>query len=242
MLNGLPTSAHTKSSGRKFDSKIAILGMAGRFPDSPDHPAFWDLLERGQDVQRRVPKDRFCAETYYDPSGKKRNTTHAPFGCFIPEPGLFDHAFFSMSPREAAQTDPMHRLVLTTAYKALEMYGYVPNATLSTQLNRIGTFYGQTSDGWRDVNAAQDIDTYFIPGGVRAFGPGRINYWFKFSGPSFSIDTACSSSLAAIQTACTALRVGDCDTAVVGGANGLTYLDIFSGLSRGQLLSKTGNC
>lgn len=76
-----------------------------------------------------------------------------------------------MSPREATQTDPMQRLALITAYEALEMAGYVPNRTPSTRLDRIGTFYGQTSDDWREINEAQDIDTYFITGGVRAFGP-----------------------------------------------------------------------
>ncbi len=147
-----------------------------------------------------------------------------------------------MSPREAAQTDPMQRLMLSTAYEAMEMAGIVPGRTPSTKTDRIGTFYGQTSDDWREVNAAQDIDTYFISGGVRAFGPGRINYHFKFSGPSFIIDTACSSSLAAIHLACTSLQAGQCDTAFAGGANVLTNPDIFSGLSRGHFLSKTGSC
>ncbi|KAI7676948.1 polyketide synthase, partial [Hortaea werneckii] len=136
-----------------------------------------------------------------------------------------------MSPREAAQTDPMGRLALVTAYEALEMSGYVPNRTPSTKLHRIGTFYGQTSDDWREINAAENVDTYFITGGVRAFAPGRINYYFKFSGPSYSVDTACSSSLAAIQLACTSLWAGDCDTACAGGLNVLTNPDIFSGLS-----------
>lgn len=77
---------------------------------------------------------------------------------------------------------------------------------------------------------------------MRAFAPGRINYHFKFSGPSFSVDTACSSSLAAINIACNSLWQGDCDTAVAGGLNVLTNPDIFAGLSRGQFLSKTGNC
>ena len=80
-----------------------------------------------------------------------------------------------MSPREAAQTDPMQRLAITTAYEAMEMAGFVKNTTPSTQAHRVGTFYGQTSDDWREINAAQDIDTYFITGGVRAFGPGRIS-------------------------------------------------------------------
>lgn len=71
---------------------------------------------------------------------------------------------------------------------------------------------------------------------------GRINYFFKFSGPSFSVDTACSSSMAAIQLACTSLWAEECDTAVAGGLNVMTNSDIFAGLSRGQFLSKTGNC
>jgi iterative type I PKS product template protein len=77
---------------------------------------------------------------------------------------------------------------------------------------------------------------------VRAFGPGRINYHFGFSGPSFSVDTACSSSMAAIQLACTSLRARDCDTVFAGGMNVMTNPDIFSGLSKGQFLSKTGSC
>ena len=123
----------------------------------------------------------------------------ANVGGFIDEPGLFDAPFFNMSPREAQQTDPMQRLALVTAYEALERAGYVANRTSATNLHRIGTFYGQASDDYREVNTAQEISTYFIPGGCRAFGPGRINYFFKFSGPSFSCDTACSSSLATIQ-------------------------------------------
>ncbi|RMZ70535.1 polyketide synthase [Pyrenophora seminiperda CCB06] len=235
-------AAEHNSRGRTQNDKIAIVGMSGRFPGAANPDALWELLEKGLDVHREVPADRFDAQAHCDPSGKGKNKSHTPFGCFIDEPGLFDPRFFNMSPREAAQTDPMGRLALTTAYEALEMSGYVPNRTPSTKLERIGTFYGQTSDDWREINAAENIDTYFITGGVRAFAPGRINYYFKFSGPSYSVDTACSSSLAAIQLACTSLWAGDCDTACAGGLNVLTNPDIFSGLSKGQFLSKTGSC
>lgn len=110
-------------------------------------------------------------KSHVDPDGKKRNTSHTPFGCFIDNPGHFDPRFFNMSPREAAQTDPMQRLALVTAYEALEMAGFVPNRTVSTTLDRVGTFYGQTSDDYREINASQNVDTYFITGGIRAFGP-----------------------------------------------------------------------
>ncbi|KAI0128181.1 putative polyketide synthase [Hypoxylon sp. NC0597] len=223
-------------------SKIAIVGMSCRMPNgATDTEKFWELLESGLDVHRKIPADRFDVETHYDPTGKRMNTSHTPYGCFIDEPGLFDAPFFNMSPREAEQTDPMQRLILVTAYEALERAGYVANRTTSTNLHRIGTFYGQASDDYREVNTGQEISTYFIPGGCRAFGPGRINYFFKFSGPSYSIDTACSSSLATIQTACVSLWSGDTDMVVAGGTNVLTNSDAFAGLCNGHFLSKTPN-
>ena len=215
--------------------------MSGRFPNAANHDIFWELLGRGTDTHKTIPNDRFD-QAHIDPTGQRKITSHTPYGCFIDEPGLFDPRFFRMSPRKATRTNPMHRLTLLTAYEALEMSGFVPNTTSSTKLHRTGSFYGQTSDDWREIQEGQDIDSYFIPGGVWAFAPGRINYYFKFSGPSFSVDTACSSSFAALQLAITSLQAGDCDTAVTGGMNVLTNPDIFSGLSRAQFLSKTGNC
>lgn len=98
---------------------------------------------------------------------------------------------------------------------------------------------------WKHIRISETdeilVNTDYIPGGCRAFGPGRINYFFKFSGPSFSCDTACSSSLATIQAACTSLQNGDTDTVVAGGMNILTNSDPFSGLSNGHFLSKTPN-
>lgn len=59
---------------------------------------------------------------------------------------------------------------------------------LSMRGSRIATFFGQTTDDWRECNASQDIDNFYIPGGMRAFGPGRLNYWFKWEGASYSIE------------------------------------------------------
>jgi hypothetical protein len=181
-------------------SKLAIVGMSCRLPGGATNTAkFWNLLEQGLDVSRRIPADRFDIDTHYDPTGKQLNKTMTQYGCFIDEPGLFDAPFFNMSPREAQVIDPQMRLSLVTAFEALERAGYVGNRTASTQLQRIGTYYGQAADDYREVNQGQQVSTFYIPGGCRAFGPGRINYFFKFAGPSYSIDTACSSGLAAIE-------------------------------------------
>ena len=222
-------------------SKIAVVGMSCRFPGGAnDIETFWQLLMEGRDVHDHIPSDRFNADTHVDPTGKKPNTSKTPYGCFVDDAGLFDAMFFNMSPREAEQTDPMHRLALVTAYEALESSGYVHGRGIHAR--RVGTFYGQASDDYREVNSGQDVSTYFIPGGCRAFAPGRINYFFKFWGPSFSVDTACSSSLAAIQAACTSLWSGDVDMAISGGLNILTNSDVYAGLSSGHFLSPTGGC
>ena len=234
--------ANINTTGKSDHSKIAIIGLSGRFPEAADPEKFWDLLYQGLDVHREVPSERWDVKTHVDPTGKTRNTSKIPYGCWINEPGLFDPRFFNMSPREALQADPAQRLALLTAYEALEMAGFVPDSTPSTQKNRVGIFYGMTSDDYREINSGQDIDTYFIPGGNRAFTPGRINYYFKFSGPSVSIDTACSSSLAAIHMACNSIWRNDCDSALAGGVNILTNPDNHAGLDRGHFLSTTGNC
>ncbi|KAH8585608.1 beta-ketoacyl synthase [Bisporella sp. PMI_857] len=223
-------------------SRIAIVGMAGRFPGAKDTRELWDVLAKGLDLHKEIPKDRFDVTTHVDPSGKTNNTSTTPYGCFIDEPGLFDPSFFRMSPHEASITDPMQRLALITAHEALEMAGFVPNRTPSSMLHRVGTFYGQTLDDYREVNASQKIDAFYVTGGLRPFGPGRIHYHYKFSGPSFIIDTACSSSLAAIQVACNSLWSGDCDTAIAGGMNIITGSDMYAGLSQGHFLSKAGPC
>lgn len=55
-------------------SKIAIVGMACRLPGgATDTEKFWELLENGLDVHRKIPADRFDIETHCDPSGKSLN-------------------------------------------------------------------------------------------------------------------------------------------------------------------------
>lgn len=245
----LPTPAPSKpslledvSSSSQGKSKLAIIGMSGRFPGAKDNEAFWDLLYQGLDVHKPVPALRWDAKTHVDPTGARKNTSATPFGCWLDDPAVFDARFFNISPREAPQIDPAQRLALMTAYEAIEQAGIVPDATPSTRRDRVGVFYGVTSNDWMETNSAQNIDAYFIPGGNRAFIPGRINYCFKFSGPSFAVDTACSSSLAGIHIACNSLWRGDIDTAIAGGTNVLTNPDFTSGLDKGHFLSRTGNC
>jgi len=50
MKNTIPSREY----GRMMESKIAIIGMSGRFPNAADHELFWEMLEKGLDVHREV--------------------------------------------------------------------------------------------------------------------------------------------------------------------------------------------
>ena len=135
----------------------------------------------------------------------------------------------------------MHRMMLLTAYEALESAGYYDNGDPNIRPMN-STFYGVAGDDYRQVNSGQDVDTNFITGGTRAFGPGRVNYYFGWKGPSMSIDTACSASAVAIHQAISSLKLKECDVALAGGANLLTCSDMFAGLSRAKFVCSTGPC
>ena len=82
-----------------------------------------------------------------------------PYGWWLKELGLFDANFFMTSLRETPQIDPAQRLALMTTYEAMEFAGLVPDSTPSTQSDRVGVFYGTTSNDWGEINSSQDVDT-----------------------------------------------------------------------------------
>lgn len=184
-----PLNGPAGSNGGSARSKLAILSASGRFPHADDMNAFWQILLHGVDTHELAPASRWDASAHVgsDPNKLAKNQSGTGFGCWLHNAGQFDAAFFNMSPREAPQVDPAQRLALLTATEALEQAGIVPNRTASTQKTRVGVYYGSTSNDWMETNSAQNVDTYFIPGGNRAFIPGRINYHHKFSGPRYAL-------------------------------------------------------
>ncbi|KAL7788075.1 putative polyketide synthase [Trichoderma afarasin] len=222
---------------------VAVVGMSSRLPGSEDVDSFWENLQAGRQFESEIPASRFDLEAHYDATGTRKNTTTSCYGCFLENPGFFDNRLFSISPREAEQMDPVHRILLMCSYEALQMAGYSPEATLSTNRNRIATYFAQAGDDYRECNANQDIDLFLIQGGTRAFAPGRLHNHYKWAGESHSVDTACSGSSTCIILAINALLSRECDTALAGGGSILTAPDMFAGLSRAGFLSKTpGGC
>ncbi|KAI0036587.1 polyketide synthase [Vararia minispora EC-137] len=221
---------------------IAIVGMAVNMPGAPDTRRLWAVLEEGLNTISEIPEHRFNVSRFTDPSSSKSGRSmKAHTGNFIDDPDGFDAKFFKISPREARSMDPQARVLLHTAYEALEDSGYVPGATPSFASETFGCYVGVATGDYVQ-NLRDDIDVYYSTGTLRAFLSGRISYAMKLSGPSVVLDTACSSSLVAIYQACRALTNHDCNAALAGGVNVITSPDMFLGLDRGHFLSPTGQC
>ena len=102
---------------------IAIIGMAGRFPGADDITSFWNNLAAGKETLT------FLSDAELIDAGVDAALLENPL--YINSCGnlegieLFDAGFFDMSRTEAEITDPQHRLLLETAYTALEDAGYL---------------------------------------------------------------------------------------------------------------------
>ncbi|KAI0458863.1 hypothetical protein F5B21DRAFT_499931 [Xylaria acuta] len=227
---------------RSGSGAVAIVGMSARFPQANDLEQFWELLMEGRTTHERIPHDRFDLDEFYDPSGTKKNTMMNTDGCFLSDPGAFDARLFNMSPREAIQVDPTHRLLLMTSLEALEKAGYNPNTGLPTRNKQTAVYFGQNADVWREFSAEQGVDAFTAPGILRAFSPGRVSHHFGFEGGSYSIDSACSSSATAIQLACSGLINRECDMALAGGAQIAGSPFEFSALGKSGFLAPSGGC
>jgi acyl transferase domain-containing protein len=77
----------------------------------------------------------------------------------------FDHRFFNISPREAKSMDPQQRVLLHTAYQALESAGYVPDATPSFRRATFGCYVGAATQDYAE-NLANNMDIHYSTGAL----------------------------------------------------------------------------
>ncbi|MEU4384283.1 type I polyketide synthase [Promicromonospora sp. NPDC023805] len=195
---------------------IAITGMGCRLPggvSSPDD--LWHMLINGLDGIRDVPEERWQGYAAAHPSQLRAVTKRAGF---INNAAAFDAAFFGITPREAEQMDPQQRILLETAWEALENAGVPPLSLAGTDT---GVFIGVGSDdyGRQMLEDLPRIEAWSGIGASMCATANRISYHLDLRGPSVAVDTACSSSLVAVHQACQALRSGEARVALAGGVN-----------------------
>ncbi|MBB5083246.1 polyketide synthase [Nonomuraea endophytica] len=226
---------------RAADEPVAVVGVGCRVPGAHGPEEFWRLLMDGRDAVGTVPGSRWAP--FDDGSAGAgealaRTTRH---GGFLADVAGFDAAFFGIAPGEAAVMDPQHRLLLETAWEALEHAGIAPR---SLRGSRTGTFVGISGNEYAYLTTADPakVDAWTATGAALSIAANRLSYLLDLRGPSLAVDTACSSSLVATHLAVRSLRAGESDLAVAAGVNLLLSPIITMAFDQGGGTSPTGRC
>jgi acyl transferase domain-containing protein/acyl carrier protein len=221
---------------------IAIVGMGCRLPGGVESPdSLWELAAAGLSTAGPVPADRWDAARLaglHDPELMSRATV----GCFVQgDVWAWEPEAFAVAPAERESVDPQARIMMEVAWEAVQHAGIPVDRIRGT---RTGVWIGNYSlDNLllqaRPVEDAADPAYLFgnFPAGVA----GRVAFSMDLRGPVMVVSTHCSSSLVAVDAACGALTLGECDMAVAGGVM-LMLAPQTHYCEAPLLLSRSGSC
>ncbi|KAL7794100.1 polyketide synthase [Trichoderma afarasin] len=225
------------------DNTVCIVGMACHLPGGITSPSgLWDYVYNKKSAQCTVPLDRYNIEGFYHKDGSRAGAMSVDGGYFIQEDvRKFDPSFFGINNLEASYMDPQQRKLLEVVYECFENSGLsMEDVSGSNTAVFVGNFTV-------DYSVMQSRDTDYVhrlaaTGGGTSIMSNRISHVFNLHGPSFTLDTACSSTIYALHQAVNAIKNGDCDAAIVAGANLITSPEQHFGTAKGGFLSPTSAC
>jgi FkbH-like protein len=246
----LITSQKTKGPRTYARCDIAVIGMACRFPGANSINEYWNNLLEGKETINHFT-DEELAKYELNYNELKNNPDYVKARGILKDIDKFDAGFFSMTPREAAITDPQHRVWLENAWDAFENAGFNPFCYTGS----VGVFAGGFVNTYLLNNVLRDpvkMENYIrmrstesleiYTGNDVAFIPTKTSYKFNLRGPAINVQTACSTSLVAISQACQSLINYDSDICLAGGVcitvpqeNGYLYQE-------GAITSPDGVC
>jgi acyl transferase domain-containing protein len=202
---------------------IAVVGMAGRFPQAADCDEFWANLRSGRECISFF-SDEELLDSGVDPALLSDPNYVKAWG-WMDGVDLFDAGFFDITAREAEITDPQIRLLLECAWESLENSGCDPER----YPGRIGVFAGSSMMFylWQNIAPTPKLleEVGFVQAWIvndRDFVATRVNYKLDLKGPGMTVQTACSTSLVSIHLGIQSLLSGESDMVLAGGVSAPT--------------------
>ncbi|MBF9034659.1 amino acid adenylation domain-containing protein [Rhodobacterales bacterium HKCCE2091] len=226
------------------DTRIAVIGRAGRFSGVRNVREFWRMLDEGRTGSVRLSTADLLAQ------GVSRKAladpAYVPVAHPLPDMECFDAGFWGFSPREAQILDPQHRHFLETAWEALEDAGRMPEDFDG----RVGVYAGSGMQAYLPFNLltnpdlVEEIGLFLLrhTGNDKDFLTTRLSYLLNLTGPSVAVQTACSTSLVAVHEAVNALLNMECEMALAGGVTIELPHHVGYRYAEGEILSPDGLC
>ena len=230
--------------------RIAIVGLAGRFPGSgADLGRFWDNVRTATDCSREVPADRWLLppERCFDPRVANPDTVYSTRGYFL-EPFEPDVAGLGLPVELVAELDPLFHLILDVGHRA-----WKTAQTANVDRRKAGVILGNIC---LPTDKASDLARKFLAPLTQK--PTRpVHPWNRYvaglpagllakalglGAGHFTLDAACASSLYAIKLACDELQSRRADVMLGGGASRPDCLYTQMGFSQLRALSASGKC
>ncbi|MBI5550249.1 MAG: SDR family NAD(P)-dependent oxidoreductase [Desulfobacterales bacterium] len=221
---------------------IAIIGMAGFFPDAPDVGTYWHNILRRHVAFSEIPAQRWDWRLYYDADPQAADKVVSRWGGFLPD-AVFDPMHFGIPPKTLTSVETVQLLVLESTRLALADAGYQERPFDRERTSVfIGAGAGENDLGQmfsfralmphyfgssaaeilsRMKPAVPEWDPDVFTGVITNIIAGRVANRFNLGGTSCTIDAACASALAALRAGIMELRSGESDLAIVGGADTL---------------------
>lgn len=204
--------------------KLAVVGMAGRFPGAANIEAFWANLEGGVDSLSHFSKETLRQKGV--PEAVLAHPKWVAAGQVLADADMFDAGFWGIGRREAEIIDPQHRVFIEVAWTALEQAGYARRD--NPYRERTGVFASCGLDGYLILHlAGGGLKDPLDPGGLflteigneKDYIATRVAYLLDLGGPAITVTSACSSALVAVAQAAQSIVSGQCDMAIAGGAS-----------------------
>ena len=226
-----------------LSTELAIIGMAGRFPQAQNLDEFWEKLRSGTELISFFSDEELLADGVDTQLLKNPNFVKA--GGVMEGIELFDAHFFGYTPREAEVLDPQQRHFLECSWEALENAGYDPDRYSGS----IGVFAGCSISNYFLQNLISHPQLLDAMGNFQLgilndkdYLATRVSYKLNLRGPSISIQTACSTSLVAIHQACQSVLNGECEMALAGGVSISLLRKLGYLYQEGGIVSPDGHC